>query len=133
MHLQLAGAMAARAANLTLSELLETYLLRKLPMRSSFWLMQHTNPHLAAAMVSTGDDYDRLLQAVLNYEGFSKEIVAEMERDAYETYPGLAPAPNPKDLQLEFYGHYSMWYVVSVRVRVRVLHVVRVRVRYSVR
>ena len=65
LHLQLAGAMAAKAAKMTVGELLDTFLLRKLQMNSSFWLWQKTNPHLAAMLVSTGDDYDRLLNAAL--------------------------------------------------------------------
>ena len=57
--------MAAKAAKMTVGELLDTFLLRKLQMNSSFWLWQKTNPHLAAMLVSTGDDYDRLLNAAL--------------------------------------------------------------------
>jgi len=94
---------------MTLPQLLRTFLLDKLGMSDSGWLlMENGNPHLAAAMEATGDDYDKMLQAVLTYDPFPKELIDQMEADAYYTYPGLAPAQNVKDLSLEFYGHYSM-------------------------
>eukprot|EP00308_Calcidiscus_leptoporus_P022321 CAMPEP_0119356930 /NCGR_PEP_ID=MMETSP1334-20130426/5425_1 /TAXON_ID=127549 /ORGANISM="Calcidiscus leptoporus, Strain RCC1130" /LENGTH=344 /DNA_ID=CAMNT_0007371063 /DNA_START=332 /DNA_END=1366 /DNA_ORIENTATION=- len=113
LHLQLAGAMAAKAAGLSLPDLLHKYLLDRLGMRSSFWSgnqggSRDPNPHLAATLVSTGDDYDKLLQAVLTYSIAGKEVMDLVEMDAYRTYPHLAPANNSKDLGLEFYGHYSM-------------------------
>ena len=107
LHLQLAGAMAARASNTTLRALLETQLLHRVAMPRSFWL-GYPNPHLAAAMVSCADDYDALLHAVLTYRLWDRSVIDEMERDVYVTFPGLRPARNKKDEQLEFYGHYSM-------------------------
>jgi len=116
LHLQLAGAMAAKASNLTLPQLLHTHLLAPLNLTSSFWLTNFSapgpsddpNPHLAATLVSTGDDYEKILYAVLMYTLLPKAIIDQMEEDAYRTYPHLRPALNAKDLSLQFYGHYSM-------------------------
>ncbi|KAL1504327.1 hypothetical protein AB1Y20_010733 [Prymnesium parvum] len=113
LHLQLAGAMAAKAAGMPLPDLLHKYLLDKLGMTSSHWIGNHggvrdPNPHLAAALVSTGEDYDKMLQAVLTYKVASKELLDQAETDAYRTYPNLTTARDPKDVGLEFYGHYSM-------------------------
>jgi CubicO group peptidase (beta-lactamase class C family) len=107
LHLQVAGAMAAKAAGLSVRGLLEKYLIRRLRMTSTSWA-GYPNPHLAASMVTTGNDYDKLLQAVLTYEIAPKEIIDQMEFDAYRAYPGLVPSPYPKDVSLGFYGHYSM-------------------------
>ena len=96
LHLQLAGAMASKASGLPIKELLEKYLLRKLGMTRSFWI-GYPNPHLAAAMVSTGDDYDALLRGVLDYSVANKSIVDELEKDVFAFYPGLMPAPDAKD------------------------------------
>lgn len=106
-HLQIAGAMAAKAAGVTVRGLIEKYLTTPLGMTSTFWL-GYPNPHLAASMVTTGDDYDKLLQAVLTYKIAPKSVIDQMEEDAYRYYPGLQFSPYPKDVNLGFYGHYSM-------------------------
>lgn len=105
--------MAAKAAKMEVPDMLRKYLIDKLGMTSSYWIgnrggTRDPNPHLAAALVSTGDDYDKILQAVLNYKIASKAIIDEAETDAYRTYPNLATAKNAKDTGLLFYGHYSM-------------------------
>jgi len=48
------------------------------------------------------------LQAVLTYKILPKAVIDQMEEDAYRRYPGLQFAPYPKDINLAFYGHYSM-------------------------
>ena len=108
LHLQVAGAMAARAANLTVGEMLEHHLIRKLGLLSTSWRDMDTNPPLAGGMISSGNDYEKVLQAVLSYRGWSRETIQTMERDAYEYFPGLQPAPNAKDSGIECFGHYSM-------------------------
>jgi CubicO group peptidase (beta-lactamase class C family) len=106
-HLQIAGPMAAKAAGLTVQGLIEKYLTKKLGLKKTMWL-GYPNPHLAASMLTTGNDYDTLLQAVLTYKIAPKEIIDQMELDAYRRYPGLVFSPYPKDINLGFYGHYSM-------------------------
>ena len=108
LHLQIAGAMAARAANLTVGAMLERHLIRKLGLSSTSWRHMHTNPLLAGGMVSSGADYEKILQAVLAYRGWSKQTLETMERDTYEAFPGLQPAPNAKDRSIECFGHYGM-------------------------
>jgi len=113
LHLQIAGVMAAKAAGLSVQQLLRKYLLDRLNMTSSHWIgnrrgVDDPNPHLAAAFMSTGDDYDKLLRAVLSYSIATKEIIDEMEIDAYRAFPKLATANDPKDKGLLIYGHYSM-------------------------
>lgn len=116
LHLQVAGAMAAKASSLTLPQLLQKHLIGKLNLTDSFWLTDlrnptpqpDPNPHLAAFLISTGDDYEKILQAVLTYSLVPKAIVDVMEEDAYRYYPELRPASNAKDMSLQFYGHYSM-------------------------
>lgn len=106
-HLQVAGPMAAKAAGLTVEKLIEKYLVKRLDLKNTTWA-GFPNAHLAAAMFTTGNDYDKLLRAVLTYEIAPKEILDQMELDAYRRYPGLAMSPYPKDIGLGFYGHYSM-------------------------
>mmetsp|Transcript_10197 Transcript_10197/g.22995 ORF Transcript_10197/g.22995 Transcript_10197/m.22995 type:complete len:448 (-) Transcript_10197:59-1402(-) len=107
MHLQIAGAMAAKAVKMSVPAMLRKYLVEAVGMKNTQWFGA-PNPHLAAAMVTTGDDYDKLLQTVLTYKVLPKAIVDEMEVDAYRTYKGLKPSQYPKDVGLGFYGHYSM-------------------------
>lgn len=116
LHLQLAGAMAAKACGVTIPALLDKYLLKRLNLTHSFWAtdLSHPgpsadpNPHLAATMISTGDDYEKILQAVLTYSILPKAVLDVMEEDCYRYYPSLQAANNTKDTSLLFYGHYSM-------------------------
>eukprot|EP00927_Polykrikos_kofoidii_P056324 TRINITY_DN50471_c0_g1_i1.p1 TRINITY_DN50471_c0_g1~~TRINITY_DN50471_c0_g1_i1.p1 ORF type:complete len:421 (+),score=79.02 TRINITY_DN50471_c0_g1_i1:72-1334(+) len=105
LHLQLAGAVAAKAANLSMQELLEEHLIKPLNMTQTRWT-GYPNPHLAAAMVSSGDDYDKLLQAVLSYSLLPKQIIDEMEKD-YIT-KDVKPAAWKDQFLVSVYGHYSM-------------------------
>jgi len=110
----LAGAMAAAAANMTLPALLRHYLLDKLGMNASYWNdssgsgMTDPNPHLASKMVTTGVDYEKVLQAMLSFSVVPRAIQHELERDAYEVFPGLQPANDPYDMSMLQSGHYSM-------------------------
>ena len=69
-----------RNPGITVSELLEMHLLHKLGMESSYWLMQHANPHLALTMVSTGDDYDKLRTRLKQFDQSSETAVYERAR-----------------------------------------------------
>ena len=80
-HLQLAGAMAAKAARLSLQDLLHKYLIGKLKLNRTAWLGGQ-NPQLAAAMTSTADDYDTILQKYLAYELVPEAVADDMERCA---------------------------------------------------
>jgi len=106
LHLQIAGAMAAKASGMTIKALLEKYLTRRLGMRSSFWI-GYPNPHLAATMISTGNDYDKLLRSVLSYELLPKEVIDQMEKD-YTAAPVRASNLSKDAFLLGTYGHYSM-------------------------
>merc|ERR1712166_162315 len=66
-HLQVAGAMAAKAAGLTVQGLLHKYLIQKLNLKHTGWLLGQ-NPMLAAAMHTTADDYDTILSSYLSYQ-----------------------------------------------------------------
>eukprot|EP00658_Telonema_sp_P-2_P038016 TRINITY_DN2732_c0_g2_i2.p1 TRINITY_DN2732_c0_g2~~TRINITY_DN2732_c0_g2_i2.p1 ORF type:complete len:338 (-),score=63.01 TRINITY_DN2732_c0_g2_i2:311-1324(-) len=79
-HLQIAGAMAAKAAGVTVQELLHRYLIGKLSLKSTGWLLGR-NPVLAAGMHTTPTDYDRILSAYLSYELLPEQVAREMERD----------------------------------------------------
>ena len=77
-------------------------------LSSTSWRGMHTNPLLASGMISSGEDYETSLQAVLTYRGWSQETLQTMERDAYETFPGLRTASNARDRGIECFGHYAM-------------------------
>lgn len=79
-HLQVAGAMAAKAANLSVQELLHKYLIDKLQLNHTGWLFGR-NPQLAAGMHTTGEDYDRILQSYIAYEVLPESIASQMEID----------------------------------------------------
>ena len=109
-HLQIAGAMAAKAAGLTVQQLLDKYLIGKLGLTSTGWLLGQ-NPVLAAGMYTTANEYDRILASYLSYELLPEEVASQMEVDYLAPpYAGeicdwcvdLAP----------YFGHYSMcnWY-----------------------
>jgi len=106
LHLQVAGAMAAKAAKMSVQAMLEKYVLHRVGMNHSFWFGS-PNPQLAGSLISTGDDYERLMLSVLNYEILPKSILEVMERDSLSG--GVKCAENAKDQQLvSTYGHYSM-------------------------
>jgi len=113
-HLQLAGAMAAKAAKLPLNDFLKKYLLEKVPMPNSYWYVPAwpgygvENPVLAEWLITTGDDYDALLQQSLTYKILPKEIMDQMELDAFRYWPDLKYSLLKKDSDLQYYGHYGM-------------------------
>ncbi len=94
-HLQIAGAMAAKAAGISVQQLLDKYLIGKLDLRSTGWLVGQ-NPVLAAGMYTTGDDYDQILRAYLAYELLPEAVASQMELD-YLAPPcnGRARMPRP--------------------------------------
>ena len=74
-HLQVAAAMAAKAANLTVQGLLHTYLIDKLGLSGTSFVGGE-NPYIAAAMQTTPDDYDKILLAYTSYTLLPKEVRA---------------------------------------------------------
>ena len=105
-HLQVAGAMAAKAAGTTVQGMLSKYLIDKLGMKNTKWLVGQ-NPYLAAGMETTGDDYDKFLQAYLKYEHLPKAVTDEMERD-YLSAPYATNVANSSWGLVRSLGHYSM-------------------------
>mmetsp|Transcript_12352 Transcript_12352/g.30807 ORF Transcript_12352/g.30807 Transcript_12352/m.30807 type:complete len:443 (+) Transcript_12352:66-1394(+) len=103
-HLQVAGAMAASAANLTVQQLLHKYLIGRLSMHGTRWLGGE-NPTLAGSMITTGDDYDKLLRAYVAYELLPKHVADEMEKDYLEQPVKIA---NTSSFLAGLLGHYSM-------------------------
>ena len=79
-HLQVAGAMAAYAAGISVQELLHRYLIGPLQLKATTWL-GGTNPGLAGNLMTTGDDYDRILRAYVGNELIPEEVSKEMEKD----------------------------------------------------
>ena len=109
-HLQIAGAMAAKAAGISLQQLLHKYLIDKLQLKRTEWLLGQ-NPQLAAGMASTADDYDVILRAYMAYELVPKAVADEMERD-YLSPPFASQVCDWCDSLTDYFGHYSMsnWY-----------------------
>eukprot|EP00656_Telonema_subtile_P033738 TRINITY_DN3759_c0_g1_i3.p1 TRINITY_DN3759_c0_g1~~TRINITY_DN3759_c0_g1_i3.p1 ORF type:complete len:411 (-),score=75.74 TRINITY_DN3759_c0_g1_i3:227-1459(-) len=107
-HLQVAGAMAAKAAGVSLVELLDKYLIAKLGLKHTGWLLGR-NPMLAASMYTTSDDYDKILRSYLSYELVPKHVADVMEVDYIGNTTKLCDwCPELADSL----GHYSManWY-----------------------
>lgn len=107
-HLQVAGALAATAANTTVQDMLSYYLIRRTNMTDTQWL-GGKNPFLAAGMVTTGYDYDKFLRSYMSYELVPKAIADQMEAD----YLGPPWMPKTKaqlasKSLVETIGHYSM-------------------------
>ena len=69
--------MAAKAAGLTVVELLDKYLIKKLGMNGTGWLVGQ-NPMLAASMYTTPGSYDRFLHAYLSYELLPKNVTDQV-------------------------------------------------------
>ncbi|CAJ1384348.1 unnamed protein product [Effrenium voratum] len=102
-HLQVAGAMAASAAKISTQELLQRYLIKPLRLNSTQWLGGE-NPGLAGNMMTTADDYDRILRAFVGNELFPEAISTEMERD----YLDGVKVSNASTFLVTLLGHYSM-------------------------
>lgn len=103
-HLQIAGAMAAKASHMSVKQLLEQNLIRRLHLEDTMWTGGE-NPQLAGNMITTGDDYDKILRAYLGYHLVPKAIADEMERDYLE--PPVQVANSSRQLPI-LLGHYSM-------------------------
>jgi len=102
-HLQVAGAMAAYAAGISVQELLHRYLIGPLKLTGTTWL-GGGNPGLAGNMMTNGNDYDRILRAYLSYELFPEKVATEMERD----YLGGLQIADSSTFLVQLLGHYSM-------------------------
>jgi hypothetical protein len=105
-HLQIAAAMAAKAAGLSVQQLLHANLIDKLGLRSTGWLAGQ-NPLMAVAAHSTPDEYDRILRAYLSNELLPESVAVELERDYLA--PPYATAVSEYSVDLAaYFGHYSM-------------------------
>lgn len=107
-HLQIAGAAAAAAAKMSVVELLDHYLIKRLGMKNTTY--GDRNPGLAATMQTTGNDYDIFLRSYLNYSLIPKEFTAEIEHD-YTADPGRQVSSKTQSL-VDMIGHYGFahWY-----------------------
>jgi len=82
VHLQLAGAVAMHASNLTIAGVLERYLFKAYGMSSTTCeYPSRSNPQLAVCLQTTGRDYERFLAATLSASVLSPSLIAESERD----------------------------------------------------
>lgn len=102
-HLQAAGALAAHAANISVQEMLDRYLIKPLGLVNTQWIGGE-NPYLAAAMSTTGADYDRFLLSYTSYSQLPKQLVEQMEVDYLEN----AAISNASTYLVNVLGHYSM-------------------------
>mmetsp|Transcript_41206 Transcript_41206/g.96150 ORF Transcript_41206/g.96150 Transcript_41206/m.96150 type:complete len:410 (+) Transcript_41206:108-1337(+) len=102
-HLQVAGAMAAYAAGISVQELLHRYLIGPLKLKATMWL-GGTNPGLAGNLMTTGDDYDRILRAYVGNELIPEEVSKEMEKD----YLNGVQIADSSTVLVQLLGHYSM-------------------------
>ena len=89
-HLQLAGGMAAAAAKKPIEELFEKYLFRKYNMTGTSYGPSATNPSMAAGIVATGNDFEKMLASLLKYDGLPKDVLDAMETDW--THPPIRPS-----------------------------------------
>eukprot|EP00435_Cladocopium_sp_Y103_P064280 s166_g26.t1 len=116
-HLQIAGAMAADAAKITTQEMLgvvlrrrqwlvavlmlQKYLIKPLQLKSTYWLGGQ-NPGLAGNMMTSPEDYDRILHAYVANKLIPSWVSFEMERDY------LSPqVSNASTFLVKLLGHYS--------------------------
>ncbi|CAK9037134.1 unnamed protein product [Durusdinium trenchii] len=68
-------------------------------MNGTSWLPKK-NPQIAAGIVTTGSDFEKMLHKMLTYEFLGKEVLSEMERDW-----SAAPVSPSGD---GWFGHYGM-------------------------
>jgi len=113
-HLQVAAAMAAKAARITVKQLLYKFLIGKLGLQSTGWLVGQ-NPLLAAGMFTTANDYDIILRSFLNYELLPEPVASQLEIDYLSPgSPGMQPSGAVVDVNtwcvdlVSYFGHYSM-------------------------
>lgn len=103
-HLQVAGGMATAASKLTMIEILEQNLIKKLGMTGSKY-QNRLNPSLAAGLSSTGDDYEKFLRAYLTHAIVTPQLATEIEKDAITS--SVTPS-NSSAMLLKILGHYGM-------------------------
>lgn len=102
-HLQVAGAMAASAAGISTQEMLDKYLIGPLQLKSTEWL-GGANPGLAGNMMTTPEDYDRILQAYVANKLIPSWVSFEMERDYLAHHVKVS---NASSFLVTLLGHYS--------------------------
>lgn len=102
-HLQIAGAMAADAAKITTQEMLQKYLIRPLQLKSTYWLGGQ-NPGLAGNMMTSPEDYDRILHGYVANKLIPSWVSFEMERDYLSPQVQVS---NASTFLVKLLGHYS--------------------------
>jgi len=101
-HLQFAGAMAAAATGLRPDQLFEKYLYKPIGMTGTTWgSPPYYNPNMAAGIVTTGHDFQLMLQKMLDYSFLGREVLGMMERD-WNAPPKVYPCGDG------WFGHYTM-------------------------
>lgn len=98
IHLQLAAAMAVSASGLTPQRILQRYLYQPLGMNGTSWFPKK-NPMMAAGIITTGADFEKMLRKMLTYEFLGQKVLSEMEQD------WSAPVSPCGD---GWFGHYGM-------------------------
>lgn len=99
-HLQFAGAMAVAASGKPIEELFEKYLFNKYNMTGTKYGPTARNPSMAAGIISTGHDFEKMLHSLLTYTGLPKTVLDQMETDW--TKPPVGPSGDG------WFGHYAM-------------------------
>eukprot|EP00418_Pyrodinium_bahamense_P009870 CAMPEP_0179106766 /NCGR_PEP_ID=MMETSP0796-20121207/49660_1 /TAXON_ID=73915 /ORGANISM="Pyrodinium bahamense, Strain pbaha01" /LENGTH=463 /DNA_ID=CAMNT_0020804809 /DNA_START=23 /DNA_END=1414 /DNA_ORIENTATION=- len=79
-HLQLAAAVSVATTGLGIQEVIQKYLIKPYGMASSLYLGKC--PDFGGSLITTGDDYERFLAALLSYKTLSKSIVDASEEDS---------------------------------------------------
>ena len=83
--------------------MLQKYLIQPLQLKSTQWL-GGLNPGLAGNMMTTPEDYDRILRAYVGNELIPSWVSFEMERDYLE--PNIQVS-NASTFLVKLLGHYS--------------------------
>jgi len=79
-HLQIAAAVSVAASGLGIEAVIEKYLLTPFNMTDSSYFGRC--PDFGGDLITTGNDYESFLLALLSYRGLSKEIIDASEEDA---------------------------------------------------
>lgn len=98
IHLQLAAAMAVSASGLAPDVIFQRYVYQPLGMNGTSWFPKK-NPMMAAGIVTTGADFEKMLNKMLSYEFLGQKVLSEMEED------WSAPVSPCGD---GWFGHYGM-------------------------
>eukprot|EP00466_Bigelowiella_natans_P000124 jgi/Bigna1/66070/fgenesh1_pg.1_\ len=104
-HLQLAGAVACVASNMTIAQLIDENLVKRLSLNLARYFPKN-NPMLAASLIINGDDYERILRKYLAYEFLSKELIDQIEIDYTDPLKGVNASNSTMDLAKTI-GHYG--------------------------